>query len=169
MSLCLIFVRKRHKKLDAKKLFKVLNSWINRIDNWAHSDELSYSFATLMDRLPKEVAELQQRWNTSKNPWERRQSIIIPIRINRPAGKQWPFGQLIQLVDNLVEDSEYFVQKAVGWSLRDLARHYPNEIMDWMEGNHLRLSSTAFATATERVSPELKGRWKLQRKQQRAI
>jgi 3-methyladenine DNA glycosylase AlkD len=167
MSLCLIFVRKRHKKLDAKKLFKVLNGWINRIDNWAHSDELSYSFATLMDRLPKEVGDLLQRWNSSKNPWERRQSLIIPVRINRPAGKQWPFSQLIQLVDQLVDDRDYFVQKAVGWSLRDLARHYPNEIMDWLEGNHLRLSSTAFATATERVSPEIKGRWKLQRKQRR--
>lgn len=167
MSLCLIFIRKRHKKLEAAHLFQVLKSWMDRIDNWAHSDELSYSFATLMDRLPHEVAHLLNQWNHSENPWERRQSLIIPIRINRPPGKQWPFQQLIYLVERLVDDKDYYVQKAVGWALRDLARHYPAEIMDWMNSHQIRLSSTAFATASERVAPGVKDAWKLLRKQHR--
>jgi 3-methyladenine DNA glycosylase AlkD len=168
MSLCLIFVRKRHKKLDAAHLFQVLKGWIFRIDNWAHSDELSYSFATLIDRLPHDILSLLQEWNRSDNPWERRQSLIIPIRINRPADKQWPFKQLIRLVETLVDDRDYFVQKAVGWSLRDLARQYPEDIMAWMQGNHVRLTSVAFATASERVAPQVKAEWKEQRKKHRS-
>lgn len=167
LSMPLLFVRQRAGKLDARDLLTRLVKWQERIDNWAHSDELAHAFANQLQVQEKEVAALLSSYNRSSNPWDRRQSMVVPIRINRKDGKQLPWTQLESWLLNLLEDKDYFVQKGVGWCLRDLARNFPEKVHRFTDTYVTRLSAPAFATASEKVAPSVKSRWKALRKSAR--
>jgi 3-methyladenine DNA glycosylase AlkD len=64
-------------------------------------------------------------------------------------------------------DKEYFVQKGIGWALREICRHYPEEQLQFLYKYASRMSSTAFATATEKIDALEKENLKMLRKQAR--
>lgn len=167
MSMPLLFVRQKARKLDKKDLLSRLVKWQQRIDNWAHSDELAHAFAFQLQVQEKEVSDLLSLYNRSSNHWDRRQSLVVPIRINRKDGKQLPWPLLESWLLNLLDDPDYFVQKGVGWCLRDLARNYPDEVYRFTDKHVTRLTVPAFATASEKVDSSLKERWKAERKMAR--
>ncbi|WP_449436610.1 DNA alkylation repair protein [Pedobacter steynii] len=65
----------------------------------------------------------------------------------------------------MIQDKDYFVQKGLGWALREVGNIYPEETMAFLHKNCINLHSVAFTTAIEKISPELKNTLKLQRKE----
>jgi hypothetical protein len=55
-----------------------------------------------------------------------------------------PFVKLISFVDQLLEDSEYYVQKGVAWTIREIYNVYPIETLEYLEKNILRIQPEAF-------------------------
>lgn len=165
MSLALIFVRKRARKIGQERLYSDLPAWVDRVDNWAHSDELSHAYAVLLEQEQKRIFSMLKKWNRDSDPWKRRQSLVVLIR--RRNKHTLAFEEMIPLIERLVSDDDYFVQKAVGWALRDIALVFPELTETWVEAHVAELSSPAFATASERTHPTLKEAWKEVRRMER--
>lgn len=167
LSQCIYFIEKNWFKLDLKEVWKTVRSWVKKIDNWAHSDGLSDIYAHLMERMPEEIYSQYQQWNKSDNPWERRQSLVGMLLYSKKRKTLLPAVKLLNMVEPLIADKDYFVQKGLGWALREVGNIYPEEAMVFLSKNCTILSSVAFATATEKISPEIKNALKAQRKEKR--
>ncbi len=48
-------------------------------------------------------------------------------------------------------DRDWFMQKAVGWWLRDLSKHDPQRVRDWLAAHGDRLKPFARREATRRM------------------
>jgi 3-methyladenine DNA glycosylase AlkD len=85
----------------------------------------------LLLRYPKEVAILLNKWNKSKNPWERRASVVVFVRTIGETGKYTK--QCIKLCNNLLEDQERLVLQGVGWALKDTMRGDKKRVLDYVK------------------------------------
>ncbi|MFI5221648.1 MAG: DNA alkylation repair protein [Bacteroidia bacterium] len=146
-----LFILKYQKKIPMEEFWKVTKTWTRKIDNWAHSDTLSSVFANLLLKNGFVYDQLE-KWNSSRNVWERRQSVVT-MAIYYRKSDVIPFQKSIRFVNSLIGDEDYFVEKGIGWMLREMGTKFPKEHSAFLSKNCARLSSSAFATATERIGP----------------
>jgi 3-methyladenine DNA glycosylase AlkD len=153
-SQVLLFANRYYKKMPANLLWKVTQTWTRVIDNWAHSDALSGLYNRLF--LAQAFTQTQLNvWNTSSLPWERRQSMVImAVHFRHDALVSFPIFS--KWVKRLLNDEDYFVQKGIGWALREAHKPYSVQTEKFIISNVLLLSSPAFATATEKWDKENK-------------
>jgi 3-methyladenine DNA glycosylase AlkD len=75
-----------------------------------------------------------------------------------------PFANLTAMVIPLLKDEDYFVQKGVGWTLREMGNVYPVETLALLTENIVIISPIAFTAAIEKLSPDTKEQLKQLRK-----
>ena len=165
-NLAFIFLDKHHKYIPLKTQIQTLPQWVKHIDNWAHSDNLSKYLTRLIEdkSTQDEMLTIIKKWNRSKNLWERRQSLVSLFYYSRTKKKHVTFELTQQLVLPLLSDREYFVQKAVGWTLRESYNVYPKQTFTFIEENIKNISSIAFTTCLEKMSDMQKQTLKGKRK-----
>lgn len=151
MSQAIIFVDQKLNRLDPATGWKVVKGWVDRIDNWAHSDMLSKFFGRWMDKIPEAVFPQMVKWNSSKNPWERRQSMVSLVGYTKSKQPVHGIEEQLWLVKPLLKDPDYFVQKGVGWALRELGVKYPSEVWMFLKAHVKEISSVAFSAAAEKL------------------
>lgn len=152
--------KNKKRKQELKKYWALLKGWSERIDNWAHSDSLSGLYARILEQDPKLVYPTLQKWNASANPWLRRLSIVSLLYYSAQRETVLPFAKIIPLVEAQIEFDHYYVQKGVGWTLREAGNVYPKETYKFLEANIRRISPEAFTAATEKLTKTEKDRLK---------
>ena len=68
-----------------------------------------------------------------------------------------PLDRVLPLVTVCLDDERDYVQKAVGWVLREMGHAYPDEVRGYLEKNMTTIPALAFSRAVEHRSPEVKG------------
>lgn len=150
----LMFLKDHYKKMDPILVWKYISEWTPQIDNWVFSDELSARYSWLLEKAQAPVLSQLQAWNTSENPWERRQSVVSLLYYHRHRTVYLSFRAYIDLVQPLMDDSEYYVQKGVGWALREIYQQYPQETLSYIFSHAAQISSAAYTAVTEKLSKE---------------
>jgi 3-methyladenine DNA glycosylase AlkD len=140
--------------------WETIKNWQKRVDNWGSCDALAKIYTKILELIPDEVLVQLEKWNKSKNLWDRRQSIVSLLYFSRTKKEVLPYDTLIKFIDKLLDDKEYYVQKAVGWSLKELYQVYPKETLKYLEKNIKRISATAFSPAIEKVKQKDKEKLK---------
>ena len=148
---------------ELKAAWPKIKRWVKRIDNWAHSDSLSSIYARILEEDPQLVLPTLKTWSSSKNPWERRQSIVSLIYYSAARKRVLPFKTIAQMVTAQLDHDDYYVQKGVGWTLRELGNVYPDETLAYVRRHLARLSAAAFSAATEKMSATVKADLKKRR------
>lgn len=139
----------------SKSDWRVLKTWASKIDNWAHSDWLSSIYAAMLERIP-EVYDVLLKWNNSINPWKRRLSLTSLYYYSNAREKYLSAKKVLPMVKNVLDDPDMYVQKAVGWTLRECGNIHPKETKSFINQHAGELSATAFSSATEKWSAEEK-------------
>jgi 3-methyladenine DNA glycosylase AlkD len=161
---CLIFLDLRKKKILKAAHWPILKEWVKYVDNWAHSDGLSSVFSIMLQNDLELIYPQLVTWNKSKNPWERRQSIVCLFYYSRTRKHFLPFEVAIELINNLLDDKEYYVQKGLGWALREASNVYYDYTLDYILQNAKTIKPAAFSAATEKLLPPHKEQVKSLRK-----
>jgi len=116
---------------------------------WAIIDTLAPRvLGPLATRHPNELTPVLDRWVTDTDYWMRRTALLthlIPLRDGRG---DWT--RFTRYADELVDDREFFVAKALGWVLRDTGRRRPEMVLDWVEPRFAQLQAV---TAREAIKP----------------
>lgn len=148
--------------------FKVIASWVDQCSCWEHSDDLSKVIASVTEENPDWTMPLLNRWVKSKNPWHRRQSLVGMIEYSSKRKRYLPFETYIKNIDALLLDKDYYVQKAVGWILREVYNVYPEKCLKYQIKNLSTISAIAYSAATEKLKSQDKAKLNKLRKQLRA-
>jgi 3-methyladenine DNA glycosylase AlkD len=98
---------------DSQKLLELFQQFAKKIDNWAVCDGLGMQFLrSIVKTDPASIFRLAREYNQSKDPWQRRLSLVMVEWYTRDK-KTHP--EINRLIKNLEQDKEYYVKKAVVW------------------------------------------------------
>jgi 3-methyladenine DNA glycosylase AlkD len=156
----------QHKSLSKNEFEKIIN-WVDKCSCWEHSDDLSKIYAQVLEENPNWILPYYKKWNKSENLWKRRQSIVGLLEYASKRKKVLLFEELISFIQPLLKDDAYYVQKGIGWTLREIYNIYPKETLDFIEKNTLDISSIAYSAATEKINKETKQKLNVLRKESR--
>lgn len=162
-SQALFYYEKRRDLRDLTH-WQLLKQWVKRVDNWAHSDGLSSLYAQWHERYPNEVYQQFEQWNASKNPWEVRASLVGLFYYANSREIYPSFSKALRMVNGAFHHQDVYVQKGVGWCLREMYNIYPEQTYAFLLKQAREISPTAWQAATEKLSKADKQRLKSLRK-----
>ncbi len=116
---------------------KFINNW-DLVD--CSADEIIGGY--LIDKPKKTLEELAG----SNNLWERRIAIIATHRFLR----EGMIKEALEIAEILVDDSEDLIQKAVGWTLREVGKKNLKKEQKFLQKNYKRMGRTALRYAIEK-------------------
>ncbi len=115
---------------------------------WALADGLAeHVMGGLTERNPELTATLD-RWAADDDFWLRRSAMLALLRpLRRGEGD---FERFSRYADQMLEEKEFFIRKAIGWILRDTAKRRPELVAAWLAPRAHRASGV---TLREAVKP----------------
>jgi 3-methyladenine DNA glycosylase AlkD len=100
---------------------------------WDHVDEVAHRIADLVATHPAEMRPVLLAWSVDPSMWLRRLAILAQLghrdRVDREL--------LTAVIEPNVGDPEFFVRKAIGWALREVARHDPGWVRAFVDSHPL--------------------------------
>jgi 3-methyladenine DNA glycosylase AlkD len=85
-------------------------------------------------RFPDARADALPRWRTSDDIWLRRSAILFQLHYKKETDEALLFAILRE---NVASD-EFFIQKAIGWALREYAKTNPEAVVSFAQENELK-------------------------------
>ena len=77
--------------------------------------------------------EFIKKWLASDNMWLQRTTLLFQLAYKKETDQKLLFSN----IKRLKGIDEFFIQKAIGWSLREYSRTAPNIVKDFIEKNEL--------------------------------
>ncbi len=110
---------------DDDAVWRLIASWVPDFDSWAIADHACMAGQRRLTADPSRVDEVEG-WTNSDHMWTRRAALVITLPFNRTrdASEQELAirERVLGWAAGYVDDKEWFIQKAVGWWLRDLSK-----------------------------------------------
>ena len=104
---------------------------------WDFVDEIAtHRLWELLERYPRGMSRRMRSWSRDQNLWKRRSSIIC--QINRK--DETDLDLLFDCIEPNLSHRDFFVRKAIGWALRDLAWTDLGTVETYVELHYDRLS-----------------------------
>lgn len=91
-----------------------------------------------------------EKWSTDDDLWMRRASIICQLHHKDDTDEK----QLYKLCSRLSHEKEFFIQKAIGWALREHAKTAPESVAAYLKENAGRLAPLSFREASKHLQKE---------------
>jgi 3-methyladenine DNA glycosylase AlkD len=114
---------------------------------WALVDPLASTIAGgLVLRFPHLYATLD-RWAVDADFWVRRASLLAlrgPLRENIAI-----FERFSRYADQMLEEQEFFIRKAIGWVLREVGQVHPDIVAAWLAPRVIRVSGVRMREAVK--------------------
>jgi 3-methyladenine DNA glycosylase AlkD len=103
-------------------------SWWDTVDGIA-SDWLSVYFI----KFPAQTIPVTSKWNGSKNIWLQRSSILFQKKYKANTNTELLSNYILHLKDS----AEFFIQKAIGWALREYSKTNPSWVKAFVSKHQL--------------------------------
>jgi 3-methyladenine DNA glycosylase AlkD len=136
------------RKRVSPALWPVVRTWHERVDNWCHSDGLSSLYSWILASEPDAVYPQLEAWNRMDDQWLRRISLVSLIHYSGKNAVFVPVDRALPLITTCLKDERVYVQKAVGWVLREMGRAYPEEVRVYIDEHIATISAVALRRAT---------------------
>jgi 3-methyladenine DNA glycosylase AlkD len=131
--------------------------------SWDYVDGLAgHRIGALLEAYPKEMRRTMLSWSRSPDLWKRRTSILC--QMFRRDSTDLPL--LYACIEPSLGSKEFFLRKAIGWALRQVAWHDPGEVVRYVEAHAAELSPLSKREALKNVErPTVKSHRKLRQGQ----
>lgn len=104
---------------------------------WDIVDEVADKrVGALLRRYPSDLAPTLLAWAHDDDMWLRRTAIIAQLGMR----DETDVDLLAAAIEPNLDDSRFFIRKAIGWALRQYARHNPDWVRRYVADNDARLS-----------------------------
>jgi 3-methyladenine DNA glycosylase AlkD len=71
-----------------------------------------------------------------------------------PLGAGAPFERFAGYADDMLDEREFFVRKAIGWVLREAGKSRPDEVYEWLAARTQRASGVTVREAVKHLREE---------------
>ena len=129
-------------ELIAKYKKSVEKDWIKNYENLIVSkswwDTVDFIASTLVGDyfklFPDMIENVTRRWMKSGNIWLQRTCLIFQLKYKDDVDTEL----LTSFIKELYVSKEFFIAKAIGWSLREYSKRNPEWVLDFVQKNTLQ-------------------------------
>jgi 3-methyladenine DNA glycosylase AlkD len=123
--------KKKYVLDDIQLIEKLLitNSWWDSVDTLA-----KYLLGNYLLQFPEKKLEVIESFSNSENMWLNRSAIIFQLDYK----KETDFDLLKSICEQHKHSNEFFIQKAIGWALRDYSRFNPSGVTEYVNSTNLK-------------------------------
>lgn len=107
----------------------ITDSWWDTVDFLA-----KYVLGNYLLQFPDEILKTIERFSNSENMWLNRSAILFQLSYK----KETNFELLKAICEQHKNSNEFFIQKAIGWALRDYSRFNPNGVKEYVNSTQLK-------------------------------
>ena len=120
-----------YKKEDIQLIekFIVTNSWWDSVDTIA-----KYILGEYLLEFPLETENVIERFSNSENMWLNRSAILYQLGYKQKTN----FDLLQSECEKHKNSNEFFIQKAIGWALREYAKTNPQAVKHYVTNTNLK-------------------------------
>lgn len=124
----------RYKKDFTEDIIKLFEYMITHKSWWDTVDQMAKNLVgPYFKKFPEKKDKYIEKWIQSDNIWLQRSCILFQLAYKEDTEVELLFDIIIRLKDI----DEFFIQKAIGWALRQYARIEPEIIKDFVKNNEL--------------------------------
>ena len=109
------------------------NSWWDSVDTIA-----KYILGEYLLEFPLETKKVIERFSNSENMWLNRSAILFQLGYKEKTNSDFLFSECLKQADS----KEFFIQKAIGWALREYAKSHPEAVKEFVKTSNLKPLST---------------------------
>lgn len=134
-----------YQTLSAMKMYEELivsGAWWDYVDDIA-----SHRVGSILKGYPVPMRRKMLSWSTSKHLWKRRTSILCQLGFKA----ETDLDLLYACIEPSLGSREFFLQKAIGWALRQYAWTDEVEIKRYVRLNRKRLSALSCREAMKNI------------------
>ena len=127
------YIFKMHKKWtpETLQLFEFMiaeKSWWDTVDFIASS-----LVGKLLQKYPELILSSVERWDADKSFWFHRTTMIFQLKYAAKTDQYLLFAQC----EKYVHSKEFFIQKALGWSLRQYSKFNADAVRNFVDAHQL--------------------------------
>ena len=150
----------RHRDVLDDASWALADSWVDAATGWGLCDGLaSGPVSSMVHSRPKRFAEML-RWTKARNFWRRRASAYALHEFVRAGELDRPF----RLLERLLHDDEFWVQRAVGTWLRECWKQDAKRTEAFLLAHSPGLPPVTVTVATERSSKAFRAKLRARNK-----
>jgi 3-methyladenine DNA glycosylase AlkD len=114
---------------------------------WALVDGLAGDvLGALVGRDPDGMKPAMDGWASDDHFWVRRASLLAELRPIRAGA---PLDRFLGRAEQMLDEREFFVRKAIGWVLREAGKRRPGEVAAWLAPRTHRTSGVTIREAVK--------------------
>ena len=130
----------KREDISRLKYLIVTKSW------WDTVDLLAKVVGSLVIRI-EGYNQIMLEWSKDSNIWLRRVAILYQLSLKDKVDKQ----VLDEILVNNLGDSEFFINKAVGWALRDYSKYNPEWVREFIKKNKENMANLSIREASKYI------------------
>lgn len=130
--LAISLMERLEKKLSSNAI-KTLEFMIVHKSWWDTVDNISHVVGVHFKRYPGMREKYLAKWRASNNIWLRRTAILFQLDYKEETN----FDLLGEIIQENLGSTEFFINKAIGWALRQYARIDPNAVNKFVKSTPL--------------------------------
>jgi len=129
-------------------------------DSWSICDSIMLKVVGpfLGKKINQELAiKTIEEWSQSEIMWIRRASMVILLKIimiQKEFNEDWSEDFVYKVKEEMHNDKEEYIQKAIAWLLKTCSRYNLNAISGYLETNKKRFSRLILRYASEKLPKE---------------
>jgi 3-methyladenine DNA glycosylase AlkD len=132
-SVGILLLVKLSKKLE-KDIIPLLEHLITNKSWWDTVDGLAaWIVADLLKKYPELIVTVTTKWMDSENVWLQRTCILFQLHYKKDIDLKLLYG----FIDRLSGSKVFWIQKAIGWILREYSKTDPDEVIRFVNSHHL--------------------------------
>jgi len=140
---------------DDNGAWELIQAWVPDFDAWAVADHVCMAGQRRLTADPSRL-DTVEGWTQSPHMWTKRAALVItlPWTKNRNP-KRVEVGQRERILGwaaGYVNDHDWFIQKSVGWWLRDLSKRDPDRVRQFIETHGDNMKPFAVREAVRHIT-----------------
>ena len=139
--MCESTVYRQYQALEALPVYEemiVTGAWWDLVDPVA-----THCIRHLLTNHPGKISRVLIKWSRDDDIWKRRAAILTQVRLKNKTDKEL----LFKCIQPSIGSGEFFLQKAIGWALRDYATNDFSSVEKFVDLHRHRLSKLSLREA----------------------
>ncbi len=133
MELCAKYLRKSERAdIELFQFMVVTKSWWDTVDFIS-----STLIGNYFKHFPDEIAPKVDAWLASENIWLQRSAILFQLKYKHRTNNEL----LAEVILTMLGSQEFFINKAIGWALREYSKFNPEWVANFADKAELSLLS----------------------------
>jgi 3-methyladenine DNA glycosylase AlkD len=135
MQYCAIELAAKYSKVWEMSFIEIIGFCIMNKSWWDSVDAIaSLLSGPYFKKYPSKIKSVTGGWNRSDNIWLQRSSLLFQIKYRDTTDN----ALLSKYILRLSGSREFFIQKAIGWILREYAKTNPDWVKKFVAANNLK-------------------------------